>query len=91
MEVADLADDAEFDREYVADWLGRNFSDRELARRILDSAGFNFVSSVYDHLVESLSAHGAVVLAREIVRNSSSIEEFPVFLEEVRPPPPGGR
>lgn len=81
----------DFDREEVADWLARRYGDRELAQRVLSLSGLRFSASVEAELLETLSALGSVVLARELVRNAWSEQEFEDFCREVEPPPPGSR
>jgi len=79
----------DFDRERVADWLARNYSDEELAERILSLGGFRFSPRVEAELANALSAFGSVVLARELARNACSLDEFPGFCREAPPAPPG--
>jgi len=80
---------SDFDRERVADWLSERYGHRELAGRILALSGLRFSRRVEAELVNTLSALGSVVLARELVRNACSLDEFPDFQREAEPPPPG--
>jgi len=78
-----------FERDALLDWLVARYSDRELARRLLRMAGLRFSRKVQEELVEALSALGAVAVARELVRNACSLEEFPDYCREVPAPLPG--
>ena len=79
----------DFDREAVARWLAERYSDEELAARIVALSGLRFSAPVEAELANVLSALGSVVLARELVRNACSLEEFPDFRREAEPDPPG--
>lgn len=79
----------DLDRDALVDWLVSRYSDRELARRLLRMAGLRFSRKVQEELVEALSALGALAVARELVRNASSLEEFPDYGREVEAPRPG--
>jgi hypothetical protein len=78
-----------FERDDLLDWLVARYSDRELARRLLRMAGLRFCRKIEAELLETLSALGAVAVARELVRNASSLEEFPDYCREVPAPLPG--
>ena len=80
---------SDFDREQVADWLARRYSDEELAERILALSGLRFSRRVEAELANTLSALGSMALARELVRNACSLDEFPDYQREAEPPPPG--
>ena len=79
----------DFDREHVADWLSRRYGNEELAERILAVSGLRFSRRVEAELADTLSALGSVVLARELVRNACSLDEFPDYQRETEAPPPG--
>jgi len=79
----------DLERDDLLDWLVARYSDRELARRLLRMTGLRFSRKVEAELLETLSALGAVAVARELVRNASSLEEFPDYCREVPAPPPG--
>jgi hypothetical protein len=72
----------------LMDWLVARYDDRGLARRLLRMSGLRFSKKVREELVEALSALGGVVVARELVRNASSLEEFPDYGREVPAPAP---
>ena len=72
----------DFDREEVSRWLARRYSDEKLAARILALSGLRFSAPVEAELANLLSALGSVVLARELVRNARSLDEFPDFRRE---------
>jgi len=79
----------DFERDELLDWLVSRYSDLELARRLLRMTGLRFSRKTEAELVETLSALGAVAVARELVRNASSLEEFPDYCSEVPAPRPG--
>jgi len=81
--------EADFDREAVSHWLARRYSAEELAQRILGLSGLRFSARVRDELADTLSSLSGVVLGRELVRNACSLDEFPDYVHEVEPPPPG--
>ncbi len=79
----------DFDREEVSRWLARRYSDEKLAARILALSGLRFSAPVEAELANLLSALGSVMLARELVRNACSLDEFPDFRREAEADPPG--
>ena len=79
----------DLDREALVDWLVGRYSDRELACRLLGASGLRLSRKVQEELVEALSALGAAVVARELVRNATSLEEFPDYGREVEAPRAG--
>jgi hypothetical protein len=79
----------DFEADALTDWLVSRYGDRELARRLLGMSDLRFSRKVEAELLEALSALGAVAVARELVRNASSLEEFPDYAREVPAPPAG--
>ena len=68
-----------------SDWLARHYTSEELAKKLLRLSGLHLSPRIEAHLANSLSAFGSVALARELARNTSSLDEFPEYLQEAEP------